>query len=423
MKMPDWWITVVCVSHIYMNIFTCEGLYVGVLENLENVRKEEGQNITLFCNETAQGDVKWTTPDGTKDGHEVNIHSIKRVDAGIYVCYNNNGTNIKDIVSYYIDVLYPASIDFLNASTSVVLVNEEYTFQLNVDGNPPPFTTLKLAANEKLYFNGTQTGKFTIDMHNRECTETQEYIFTSENKYGKDVKTQNISVIESPKSDPEYSFNSTYTPRIGDTITLVFHSIGCPFPSFKWSHGDEILKHSDDKMTTSVTIPVTGYMDFGYYTVEMENSAGQYVSNYEFLATGPPDPLEILKVEDVKYFSASIVFRPGFNYGESQTFSIKQQTNDGSWTTIKENIADETDGKGKGEQIYTLDELSASTSYKLQWFAVTSRGYSAGSNILDFTSADEPRPTPQPPNSASVIKSSFQSFILCFVATLLYVVV
>jgi hypothetical protein len=89
-----------------------------------------------------------------------------------------------------------------------------------------------------------------------------------------------------PKPDPDHTSNTTFKPRLGNTVTLSIHVISYPPPSFVWVHNDEHISSVDTNQSSAVELKNFEVNDFGKYLLNVSNEVGSFFRMYEILADG-----------------------------------------------------------------------------------------------------------------------------------------
>lgn len=95
-----------------------------------------------------------------------------------------------------------------------------------------------------------------------------------------------IIVTGKPAPDPSYKENVTAEPRLGSNITLMFHAVGNPLPSFQWYHNNKPLGNASTGNMTSLTLKNFNVSDFGTYLLNMRNDLGETNVTFNVTANG-----------------------------------------------------------------------------------------------------------------------------------------
>ncbi|XP_060580265.1 obscurin-like [Ruditapes philippinarum] len=196
-----------------------------------------------------------------------------------------------------------------------------------------------------------------------------------------------FSTYGKPKPDPDHPSNTTFKPRLGNTVTLNIHVISHPPPSFAWVHNNKDVSSVDTNQSSAVDLKNFEVKDFGEYLLNVSNEVGSFLRLYEILADGPPDSVTDLSYTDVAADSVELHWKAGFDYGSTQTFQVHGTVNNKALQNVSE-IQDSTGGKG-GSSHFKLEHLESSSQYIITLTAKNAKGEAKKSNEVSFTTQGE----------------------------------
>lgn len=204
----------------------------------------------------------------------------------------------------------------------------------------------------------------------------------------------NFSTYGKPKPDPDRTVNSTFKPRLAESVTLTMHAIGYPAPKYQWLHNGKQINSTDTDYSSHVYIEGVTVADFGKYVLNMKNVAGNFTKVYEILAEGPPAPVTNISLSAVTTSSATLSFITGYDYNKTQTFTVLRSDN-GEMTGLK-NVTDEFPDSGQKKFNVTLVTLASNTVYNVTVVSTNSNGTSGpvSSDFVTFTTEGIPSPDP-----------------------------
>ncbi|XP_060580269.1 hemicentin-1-like [Ruditapes philippinarum] len=208
----------------------------GLQESSETITVNEGDNLYVACNLTGP-QITWTTPNGELLGRQLNLTNVTREFLGLYFCFNLNtnktepeedNDELSSVITnfFYLDVLYPAKITFVDVVQTTVQPNGTYKMHVGIEGNPAPLTTFTSLSDSKVWFNQTEEGNFTINIAKMNCTNAGRYILTCENSIGEDSRTEDIYVacVPDPVTKIQANGITTSEARIDFTTGNAFNT-------------------------------------------------------------------------------------------------------------------------------------------------------------------------------------------------------
>ncbi|XP_053409218.1 hemicentin-1-like [Mercenaria mercenaria] len=354
--------------------------------------------------------------------------------------WRHNGTSINSTNDNYTSTVLIREIvvnDFgkytLNVTNNFGFYLEDY--EILADGPPDPVSNLSvLDVNDTcahLHFitgynyNSTQT--FIIERYKDETiTELTRYKDLTSGRGGESFTCElcqleedtlyNVTVVSKnsrgesqgvldsvkfstygkPKTDPGHTSNSTFKPRLGDTVSLTIQALGYPPPEYVWLHNGTQIKSSDTNYTSTVYLSNITVNDFGKYTLNMSNEAGYFAKVYQLLAEGPPAPVTNLNVSAVTTTTANLSFVTGYDYNKTQTFVVMRYEN-GNYTELHR-VNDTHPDPGQQEFSFVVKNLSTNTEYNITVVSMNSNGTSTPAKaFVSFLTEGIPEPDPASP--------------------------
>ncbi|XP_053408187.1 contactin-5-like [Mercenaria mercenaria] len=358
----------------------------------------EGSNLTVFCDgDTPQkGPVYWENRplQFHQDGATLSIHHIQRNFTGQYDCFEvDTSTNkSRKVFGVFVDVTYPAKILSANVFKSRLIEEETFATEVLVEGNPSPEIKFTQLTDGDVVYEDNKDGKFNISfvVH---CRNIGRYLLTCSNDLNYDTMHINITVICKPKPDPDHLTNTTFKPRLGDSVALKMTAIGYPPPNFQWWHNGVQRDSADTNLSSVLTINPVAVLDFGTYTLNVSNEGGYFVKVFEILAYGPPSPVTHLSLTTVSTTNASLSFLTGFDYNDTQTFVAMRYQN-GIMTELN-SVNDDFPDDGQKTYSFTVEGLTALTKYNITVVSRNSRGMSSpAQNYITFLTEGAPKSDP-----------------------------
>ncbi|XP_052230001.1 nephrin-like [Dreissena polymorpha] len=138
-----------------------------------------------------------------------------------------------------------------------------------------------------------------------------------------------------------------------------------------------LITISDDSMQTQLEIFHVQRADYTEYMVNVSNKLGSTVEVFTLKAQSKPEIPKELQVSKTGQTELTIKWTPGFNGGESQTFTVRYKAlGDGSWIVIPINIP---------HYIWTIDSLISGTTYQIQMMALNKIGKSDWTHEINVT--------------------------------------
>ncbi|XP_052215313.1 uncharacterized protein LOC127833865 isoform X2 [Dreissena polymorpha] len=372
---------VLCIGFSFQYPYDdCTGL------GYEEVYANVGDYITLECNTSSiNGTIYgylWQIPrHRSNSGPKWHHFTVDKEYAGLYKCFvfTKEGDILVDEVCVSI---YEVVIKWFK--TPETLEWPDFNLEFEVEGIPHPVTKLTNSKTGVLVAQVNSSGVQNMTFRMVTCVENGQYQLTASNTYSNDSSMINITVRVPPRPDPKFPVAYTLSRRIGQIAKFEEHILGCPQPTFTWTHGNLSYSTGTKNISyTANTVYVSSFKDFGVYKLEIENNAGMYRTYFTLLADGQPDAAADIEVFNITDTSVILDFQPGFNYNKEQVFKIHIETSRQE-TEIDMLVNDTTNGIGGSRQNCTVSRLEPGTDYKLTIFAYNKEGYADPSSAVYF---------------------------------------
>ncbi|XP_045210119.2 roundabout homolog 3-like [Mercenaria mercenaria] len=348
------------------------------LQQIISVDVNEGDAASIQCNTTdlADTEIYWTRNDTHanfhRDGLFLNFTSISRTDHGEYICnsFDNKTQVLTEIGTVMINVSYKAEVKSIRIDPQELTENGTYTVYCDVDGNPPPQWRVRNNYTKELLDSARGSGPLITRSIKGKCGDTGPIVCEANNTLNKQpaYMTENFTVYCSPR--PLESNNYIIHGLVGGQAFLKMHFLGYPYPNYTWSRDDgQPVTHAtqiDYPSLTALNFSNIAIADLGNYTVTMENSYGYYAAEFQLKAWGFPEMPYNLSYSDVTWNSVRLYWTSGFDMGARQHFIIRKLVEGNSYTTISENIYDNSSSHGVGQNwTYLQTGLESDTNITL----------------------------------------------------------
>ncbi|XP_052219239.1 hemicentin-1-like isoform X1 [Dreissena polymorpha] len=389
-------------------------LYSPEVQRLQNQTVLLNTSLTVLCNLTNVGNppasnFSWIRKDTGKvmsTGQKLTIKNIRLTDEGEYQC---NASNIMQPITnevlyglsqstVYINVEYEAYVRVFkaNQSNNSIVVNQGETVDLvcDADGDPEPVVRLMntTRGNERILveIKGNEA-KYHIQQANCEY-DIGNYTCSAKNHYNEGRQWLALFVYCSPRTSPFSPPVTTLYRAPNDTVLFTFTIIAYPKPTSQdivwykrnadsWrllsDDANSVVAISDDSMQTQLKIFHVQLKDYTDYMVNVSNKWGSTVRVFTLKALSKPEVPKEIQVSRTGQTELIIEWIPGFNGGESQTFTIRYKAlSDGSWMFFPLNIS---------HYIWTIDGLKSGTTYQIQMMALNTIGQSDWTQEINIT--------------------------------------
>ncbi|XP_066015791.1 hemicentin-1-like isoform X2 [Pocillopora verrucosa] len=258
-----------------------------------NIIKEEGSNLTLFCNATGNPApiISWTK-DGSptknnsrirfsKHNRLLTISNVNRTDSGHYRCVaknslGNNTSNVSAInIQYKPEITsHPKSVDIQEGGN--------VTFSCNYTANPSPTTSWTKdespITNDSRISYSVVNKVLTITNVNRK--DSGEYRCEASNKLGNDTSEAAELNVKYRPEITKHPQNVTVAER--NNVTLTCNATGNPEPQFSWFKVENTVKSNNrinmSAKTSHLTITDVNRHDSGGYLCVAHNEVGNDTS-------------------------------------------------------------------------------------------------------------------------------------------------
>ncbi|XP_060606323.1 muscle M-line assembly protein unc-89-like [Ruditapes philippinarum] len=373
---------------------------------------KEGSSFTVICRTDADPPptYTWNISNDVKSPN-LTFTNITKADIRLHECtaenemqrfpkYERKKSISKAVLD--IDVQYPSRI--LQFSVTDVEKKREYFevtenetihFICSVDSNP--VSSISLSYNEQEVWHNVSKGFIYTDRV-ESCFDAGVYTCSASNKYNyKPFKEElTLRVRCTPLLSPEFYLKTNITSAKNVTVTFQFKSIAYPEPTFKWfkltdSSWETLDNNKKFETTThglnsSLTIRDITEDDCGWYKLKINNTVGSLEQFYFLKAHEKPDQptsFEYLP-EYVTGTSAILQWKPGFDGGLEQTFTLRYKLQIGNnWTTIiLLDVGDKT-------MYYSPIFLESESVYYSELYSENSEGKSMKLNLTFKTNALE----------------------------------
>ncbi|UXI20801.1 hypothetical protein NH340_JMT06743 [Sarcoptes scabiei] len=366
------------------------------------------------------------------------IFSAEPDDSGQLTCDATNGIGEPDTAYAYLSVEFPARVTYSPARqylplgmSGIVRCYIQASPQLQFATwtkdhrmfDPATIPNVELLANGSLYFH-----KVSQEHHGF-------YRCTPYNLQGTGQSSNSMEVIvrEPPvfkNSPPEY-----YVASLDDDVTMSCEGLGQPKPKTTWKRiatTETIINANDEnnienlgemggyQTMNSLKLPKNSFVrngnitlfklreeDFGRYECVIENEIATIMAQTDLRMNGttpyPPTNLTI----NTSAFAATIMWRPNFDGGLHQHFTIRYRLakdDDSGWKTMRVQPSD--------SKVFSIYNLQPDTEYEFQVFASNQLGRGRGSEVVRSKTKSKPDVEQQLSSSCKCFVSFFLSLSL-----------
>ncbi|XP_052216896.1 uncharacterized protein LOC127834857 isoform X4 [Dreissena polymorpha] len=391
-----------------------EVLYPPDVQRLQNQTVLLNNSLTVVCNLTRVGNppasnYSWIRKDigrviGT--GKTLIINNIRLADEGEYQCNASNRMQpITNEVLYglsqstvYINVEYGAYVrEFKsNQSHNSIAVNQGETVDLLcvADGDPEPVLRVMntTRGNESIMVEiKAREAKYRIQQAQCEY-DTGNYTCLADNRYNEGRQLFALLVYCVPRASPFSLPTTTLSSAPNDSVLFTFTIIAYPKPTLQdviWYKRENdswrvlsddnnfLITLSVDSMQTQLNIFHVQLEDYSDYMVNVSNKLGSTMEVFTLKAQSKPEIPKESQISRIGKTELIVEWIPGFNGGETQTFTIRYKVlGDGSWIIIPINIS---------KHIWTIDGLASGITYQIQIRAQNKIGESDWTQAINIT--------------------------------------
>ena len=339
----------------------------------------EGKSLTL--NMTARGNPTDITYTLIKDGaiytsSSVSVNSgmlemsnIMRADAGSYALKAENTEGSRNH-NFSINVTYPATITTITEKVYKNIGGTAY-FECIAIANPMVSNMITWSRESfdmtktKQTYNSGGKGYLTVT----ELAKDDSGMFkcTADNRIGEPASREaQLIVMFAPAIDKSQEFAKAAGDQ-GDTIELKCKAEGSPKVDFKWKKGNTEIQNGGQFEVYSRFIEANWYQselkirniqkqNYGDYKCLASNDNGTDTFTIKVDGTSIPDPPYDVKFVNSTHDSITISWRPGFDGGLQQKFTLIFRTSgSNAKTTIQIPLNSGT--------VYTIKGLERATEY------------------------------------------------------------
>ncbi|KAM6969924.1 neural cell adhesion molecule 1a isoform 3-T3 [Aplochiton taeniatus] len=364
-----------------------------------------------------------------KDGSELTIKNVMKVDEGDYTCIAKNKAG-EMTAEVSLKVFLPPKITFLNNQTASEL-EEQITLTCEASGDPTPAITW--SSGKRVFTEGEQAswtrpeayesldGNVVVRSHARvssltlkyvQFTDAGQYLCTARNSIGQDSQNMYLEVRYAPKIQGSVT---VYTWE-GNAANISCEVLAHPGAQVTWFRDGLQLPSANTTNVKIFNTPAVSYLevtpdsqnDFGSYNCTAGNVIG--TESKEFLliqAEVPSSPA----IERVEPFSSTAVVEfeePDSNGGVAiLKYKAEWRLPGRDWTVREYDSED-------GLSMITIVGLKPETTYEVRMSAINGKGEGESSQTSTFKT--EPvrytftissgTPTPIPPTTVALREPS-----------------
>ncbi|XP_059151490.1 uncharacterized protein LOC131937830 [Physella acuta] len=394
------------------------------------VERQEKEDLALSCSAQCNPacTYRWYKAGRKLAGQAVlEMTSLSRQNAGLYACQARNevGRSIKPVE---LRVFFPATIVAMNVTgegdwnTAHNVSSTRHNLLLTCEVQGWPEVTVQWLKNGVHPLNTSATLQADVnhrlssfEIRSATCLDSGEYSCKAWNGVGESsAKTAildmgcapfEISHLSSCQTGPEVEMIKS----LNDIAKLQVCMASNPSPVVRLEHsGKKIMQDvevtCDGKRCVAVLeLNLTSPDDYGEYLAHVSNIHGVWEKTFRLVSRPWPPP--DLKLLNVSQGAACFRWRPGFNGGATQTFSLRYRAmppRDSDKVKVKENgvvTVEENDDviKESGEYTACVDDLDPYVEYEVTLTSSNKFGVSEASKLLRFQTLRDVRVSPPRP--------------------------
>ncbi|XP_046329113.2 hemicentin-2-like [Haliotis rufescens] len=380
--------------------------YGPTIVGLPLIRKvKERTRLRIDCSTyTTLGNPSTTSYGWTYGGSTVSTwailrtRSIRRSQAGLYTCTASNtltpsGTSQQQgrtSAQVNVDVQY-IDTPRLTFEEYEVQENDTVTLSCNVSSNPIVIMTVRRPTRGTVLV-AKRVNSLSHTIQRARCLDTGTYTCSATNTAGYHIATKKLNVLCPPRHDYRKQLDSVVISNRQRAASLVADIIANPRPSFTWHRYDGQVMSSVSGGAGAVTstglqsalqINITSDVDYGDYTVDVENSEGRARLTYTLSAASPPSAPSQVQASAVGDTSVSLQWVSGYNGGANQTFTMLYKSDlHYHWAIWRDDITD----PGRGTQVKeAILLLTPTLAYQFHLYGVNVYGEGEGVTINTTT--------------------------------------
>ncbi|XP_064648887.1 uncharacterized protein LOC135501069 isoform X2 [Lineus longissimus] len=196
-----------------------------------------------------------------------------------------------------------------------------------------------------------------------------------------------LIVYYAAERDPAVEKDETMPVRTGESVNLTLNILVYPLPtSIEWftEEGNTTVNFNTTKISDTkwiLTIPNVQEVDYGNYTANITNAAGNTLIRFKIIPPSPPNAPSDLKALPLKDTNAlTVKFTAGSDGGAPQNFTIeyniKGESKEEYSSGIEEPVITKT-------VLKTIENLRSDTLYQIKVKAINEFGSSGYTEVIE----------------------------------------